>query len=279
MQASKATYKDRYYILFGTIFITLTVTLLGTDHSIHELFSVIILKKLCFNGLLVVLSWLGIRAVIIFFDGRLPWEKGKNRRRWALQIAATFAFTSLVSLISLSTRTFFIPEWKAFPKTIWLTDFPLSLLFTLGFSFLYYHWWSKREVAQLREDALRLPESGPTSERTTVVPTISIKKGKKVVLLSAPDIAYAFRMDEFNYIVTQAGEKHLLDSSLNTLEQELTDHDFFRLNRKLLAHRTAIKSFQILPNRHLQVVLQPELAGNLLVNKNKAATFKQWMNP
>ncbi len=275
----QAVYQDRNYILLGIFFITFVMTLVGTDHSIKELFSPIILKKLCFNYLFVGAAWLGIRTIIIYFDSRLPWQKGNNRRRWGFQIVATFVFTSLISLLSLYTRTFFIPEWKAFPKTILLTDYPLSLLFTLGFSFLYYHWWSKREVVQVQEATLRPAESVPLAKNRTMTPTISIKKGKKVLLLTPEDIAYAFRMDDFNYIVTQAGEKHLLDSSLNTLEQELATYDFFRLNRQLLARRTAIKSFQILPNRHLQVVLQPELAGNLLVNKNKAATFKQWMNP
>ncbi len=272
------SYQDRNYILLGTLFITFTMTLVGTDHSLEELLSPILLKKLCYNTVLIGVAWLGIRAIIIFFDKRMPWKQGKNGRRWTLQIITTFAFTSLISLVSLCVRTFFIPEWKVFPKTIWLTDYPLSLLFTLGFSFLYYHWWSRRAATALREVTIHPLQKEPIIENIEAATTIAVKKGRKVLLLSPQDISYAFRLDDFNYIVTQAGEKHLLDSSLNILEKELASHGFFRLNRQLLAHRTAIKSFQILPNRHLQVVLQPELAGNLLVNKNKAASFKQWMN-
>lgn len=272
-------YKDRSYILLGVCFITLSLTFVGTDHDFNELFSTIILKKLCFNAVFVALSWLGIRTIIIFFDKRLPWIKGNNQLRWVLQIVATFAFTSLISLLALCSRTLFIPTWKFFPKTIWLTDFPLSLLFTLGFSFLYYHWWTQNEVPSILKTTPAHTPPTIIPKVTPSAPTIAVKKGKNTHLLPAQKIAYAFRLDDFNYIVIQSGEKFLLDSSLNTIEQELSEYDFFRLNRQLLAHRTAIQSFQILPNRHLQVILQPTLAGNLLVNKNKVSSFKQWMNP
>ncbi|MEL6943590.1 MAG: LytTR family DNA-binding domain-containing protein, partial [Bacteroidota bacterium] len=270
-------YQDSLMIIAGAIIVTLCLTFIGTDHTLSELLSEpIIFKKLLLNGSIVLFSWLGVRQIILFFDHKMPWGENNQSKRWLIQLPITLFFISLIFILQLYTRTIFIPDWKLFSKTVWSVDFPLSLLFGLCFNFLYYHWWTQTQRRQLVKSSI--------SSQQNIIPSsdglqhISIRKGKKTILITPDEIAYAFRIDEFNYLITQKGEKHLLDISLNTLEKQLEPTHFFRLNRQLLAHRSTIQSFKVLSNRHLQVELQPQLEGNRLVNKNKAASFKKWMS-
>ncbi|MEN0049196.1 MAG: LytTR family DNA-binding domain-containing protein [Bacteroidota bacterium] len=272
------TYKDRRFILAGTIIVTLCLTFIGTDHTLNEVLSDrIIFKKLLLNSLTILIAWLGIRQLIIFFDRRMPWDKKTSEKRWSIQISITLLFVIAVFLIQLYSRTLFIPEWKLFSKTVWSVDFPLALLFGLSFNFLYYHWWTqnRRQIVDKMDTVAANWQDDNTP--SNIAQSISVKKGRRTILIPSDEIAYAFRVEEFNYLVAKNGEKYLLDTSLNALEQELNPLHFFRLNRQLLVHRTAIQSFQILPNRHLEITLQPKLKGNSLVNKNKAAGFKKWM--
>jgi len=269
---TKNIYQDQLFIAIGVIIVTLCLTFIGTDHTLHEVLSDrIIFKKLLLNGLTVLFAWLGIRRIIIFFDYKMPWHTKISKKRWLIQLLLSLLFICSIFILQLYSRTLFIPEWKLFPKTVWSVDLPLALLFGLSFSFLYYHWWGQYQ----RSVAINKKQS--VQDVSSKASQISVKKGRTTVLIPHHDIAYAFRMEEFNYLVTQNGEKYLLDISLNTLEKELNTVNFFRLNRQLLAHRNAVQSFQILPNRHLQATLHPELGGNLLINKNKAANFKKWI--
>jgi len=270
-------YKDQFFLLIGTVITTVCLTFIGTDHSLSEILSDrIIFKKLSLNGLTVLIGWLGVRQIIFFFDYRLPWKVKNQQRRWLTQLPITLIFITSIFLLQLYSRTLFIPEWKLFPKTVWSVDFPLSLLFGLSFNFIYYHWWMQNQRQMVEKATIEQQQSTNIISRGSQ--SISVKKGRKTILIPNDKIAYAFRVEEFNYLVAQNGEKYLLDVSLNALEKELSTMNFFRLNRQLLAHRNAIKAFQILPNRHLQVELQPELNSNLLINKNKAASFKKWIN-
>lgn len=274
--SATGVYKDRLFILVGTIAVTLCLTLIGTDHTFYEILTDrIIFKKLLFNGLTVLIAWLGIRQVIIYLDLKMPWNSETSKRRWSIQLPIALSFIFSIFLLQLYNRTLLIPEWKLFPKTVWSVDLPLTLLFGLCFNFLYYHWWTQQQPPTTEHSATESQQNNGTD--ANIVQSISVKKGRKTIVIPTDEIAYAFRVEEFNYLLAKNGEKYLLDVSLNTLEQQLNPLYFFRLNRQLLAHRTTIQSFETLPNRHLTITLQPELNGNASVNKNKAASFKKWM--
>lgn len=270
---TKNFYQDQLFIAIGVIIVTLCLTFIGTDHTLNEVLSDrIIFKKLLLNGLTVLIAWLGIRQIIIFFDHKMPWHTKTSKKRWLIQLPLSLLFICSIFILQLYSRTLFIPEWKLFLKTVWSVDFPLTLLFGLSFNFLYYHWWTQQQITKNL-----ITENYNIQSTSTNLQNISVKKGRKTFLIPHQEIAYAFRVEEFNYLVTINAEKYLLDISLNALEKEVNNIDFFRLNRQLLAHRNAIPSFQTLSNRHLKVTLRPELEGNLLVNKNKAASFKKWI--
>ena len=196
---TKNIYQDRKFIIIGVIVVTFCLTFIGTDHSFHEILSDrIIFKKLLLNGLTVLMGWLGIRQIIIFFDLKMPWQTKISKRRWSIQLSLSLIFTISIFLLQLYTRTLFIPEWKLFPKTVWSVDLPLTLLFGLSFNFLYYHWWTQHQQRVI-EKSINEKQSLKSVSASASSPNISVKKGRKTFLIPPHEIAYAFRVEEFNY--------------------------------------------------------------------------------
>ncbi len=256
-------YRDHKILWFGIPLLTLIITLTGTYHSLEEIFgSPVILFKLCFNSAFVGLAWWAIKTIVLYFDRKRPWNKDSNVKRWRIQIGLSIISTSIIFLGYLLIRGEFIEEWQFQANTVWATDLPLAIILALLINFIYYYLWTRQHN---KENDIEQKNQ-----------YLKVSKGKKTSMIGVQDIAYAYRLHEVNYLVNLAGDRYLLDGSLNNLEQQLTTKDFFRLNRQLLAHRKAIQSFQTLSNSHLEVELTPSLEGNLLINKNKAAQFKQW---
>lgn len=272
MKPSKS-YRDLPYFFGGTIIVTLACTLIGTDHSLQELLhDPIVPKKLLYNWLFIGLCWWVIRIIVLRFDARQPWPTAHKSRRWALQLLVGGAIISLLFVIDLEVRVFFIPDWKYYPQTVWLTDYPLALIFLFLINMLYYYLWSWQIAAAI---------TSSTSSKLAVVPkqtsAIQVRKGRQTHLVSFTDIAYVYRKNEINYLLTKEGERYMLDCSINQLESRLANQAFFRLNRQILVQRRSVLSFQTLRTRHLEVVLQPDYPANAIVNKNKAAAFKRWV--
>ncbi|MEM7574801.1 MAG: LytTR family DNA-binding domain-containing protein [Bacteroidota bacterium] len=266
-------YRDFPYFLGGTIIVTLACTLIGTDHSIQELLhDPIVPKKLLYNWLFVGLCWWVIRATVLAFDLRQPWPTAHKSRRWALQLLVSGAIISLLFVIDLEMRVYFIPDWKYYPKTVWLTDYPLALIFLFLINMLYYYLWSW-QIAP----AIAIKPNSTLAAAAKQSSAIQVRKGRQTHLVPSTDIAYAYRKNEINYLLTKEGERYMLDCSINQLENRLANQAFFRLNRQLLVQRRSVLSFQTLRTRHLEVILQPEFPANAIVNKNKAAAFKRWV--
>lgn len=268
-------YQDRYYFFFGVVIVTLLSTLIGTDHTLEELLhDPIVPKKLLYNSITIAGAWWIIRRIIQQFDRKIPWKKTPAHHRWPLQLLACWSFVLLFFIWDINFRTLVIPDWKFYPKTVWATDLPLSLTLCVFINFVYYYLWSQQEtsVASSINTA-----NNPPDTSTQQLTSFSVRKGKETHLVSEKEIAYIFRRNEINYLATLTGQRFLLDGSINQFETEIQSNLFFRLNRQLLAQRAAIQSFQTLPNRQLEVILEPQLEGKTTVNKNKAAAFKRWL--
>lgn len=261
-------YTDRHIIIYGVIILTVLGTFLGTYHTLEDLISSpIILKKLLFNSGITLLGWLLVKYVILYFDKVYRWEDNIRWHRWTWQILATECLGVGVFLLGLGIRTWFIPEWRYVPKTVWLTDFPLLGIFVLLVNFVYYYLYSQQAIRQ-RIKSHVIPAT---------LESVTVTKGRKTVLLPVQDIAYAFRSDDCNFVVNINNERFLLNSSLSKLQTQLPNENFYRLNRQTIAHRQAISSYTVQANRQLAVELTPSMLSQTQINKNRIADFRRWV--
>jgi two-component system, LytTR family, response regulator LytT len=105
-----------------------------------------------------------------------------------------------------------------------------------------------------------------------------IKMGQTFVTIFTQDIAYFFSDHKVIYLVTREGRKHIIDQTLEELEDQLDPKTFFRLNRQFVASVNAIAKLHNYFNHKLKVELLPPTDIEILISREKAPEFKTWLN-
>ncbi len=105
---------------------------------------------------------------------------------------------------------------------------------------------------------------------------ILAQKGLAFQPVAVDDIAYFFSEHKLTFLVTHKAERFLVNDPLATLEAELAPTEFFRLNRTLLAHIAAVRSFRSIGKGRLAVQLHPATAEEAQVAQERAADFRAW---
>jgi DNA-binding LytR/AlgR family response regulator len=115
-----------------------------------------------------------------------------------------------------------------------------------------------------------------TKERSPQKRRIVGKKGAEFVALSLEDVAYFYTEQKIVFARDIKGNRLILDQTLSDLESSLDKNDFFRLNRKFIAQRTAIDRFKS-DNGKILLFLTPEVKEEIHVSKESAPEFRNWI--
>jgi len=92
------------------------------------------------------------------------------------------------------------------------------------------------------------------------------------------DIAYFYAEDKALFLVTRENKKHMINFSLEDLEQKLDPKLFFRVNRQIIASIEAIHKVHNYFNYRLKLELSPVPEIDVIVSKSRTSEFKAWMN-
>ncbi|GAA4384654.1 LytTR family DNA-binding domain-containing protein [Hymenobacter koreensis] len=130
------------------------------------------------------------------------------------------------------------------------------------------------EVAQRLErllDGLTELPGRPTKTRFLV------RHGEQLLPVLTTDVAWFQSRNETVTLVTHAGQRYLVEYTLEQLEQLLDPKHFFRLNRQFLAQLAAVQRLHPWFNGKLKLDLIPAPAEEVLVSREKAAAVKSWL--
>jgi hypothetical protein len=99
-------------------------------------------------------------------------------------------------------------------------------------------------------------------------------------LLTIPieTIAYIYVDHTITYVVSFDGKKSTTNSSLDELYTNLDNINFYRANRQVIIAVPAIEKIIKYGNSQLKILVQPNADIEIIISKNKAAEFKQWLN-
>ena len=104
-----------------------------------------------------------------------------------------------------------------------------------------------------------------------------IKIGEKMISLLMENIAYFSSEDKLVYAITSDAKRYPLDYSLEELETMIDPKTFFRLNRQYIAKINSIQSIHNYFNGKLKLFLNPPTPKEVVVSREKASHFKQWL--
>lgn len=104
----------------------------------------------------------------------------------------------------------------------------------------------------------------PTAHGFTSVPT--------------EDIAYFFSEHKVSWLVGSDGKKYALDCTMEQLVSMLNPRDFFRVNRQCITSFHAIQHIVSSFHGKLKLTLLPPAQEDIIVGREKAPMFKEWLD-
>lgn len=104
-----------------------------------------------------------------------------------------------------------------------------------------------------------------------------IKQGQKMISIEIKDIAYIFSENGFSFLRTMQNNKYIIDHTLDELELTLSPMFFFRANRQFILSNKCVTAIHSWFNQKLKVELKPITEDHVIISRDKANAFKEWM--
>lgn len=107
---------------------------------------------------------------------------------------------------------------------------------------------------------------------------ISVKIGQHLKLITVDEVECFYSENKGTYAYTNDGRNYLLDSTLDSLEEELSPQKFYRVSRKFYVNINAIKDIIDYTNSRLQIKLNKFNEQEIIVSRERVKDFKNWLN-
>jgi DNA-binding LytR/AlgR family response regulator len=92
------------------------------------------------------------------------------------------------------------------------------------------------------------------------------------------DISYIYLENTITYIVRKDGKRFTANDSLDQIYSSLDEKLFFRANRQIIVSIYAIDKIIKFGNSSLKIETKPSSEIDIIIGKNKASSFKQWLD-
>lgn len=104
-----------------------------------------------------------------------------------------------------------------------------------------------------------------------------ISGAKAYFKLDVDDIAWFYTENRVTTAVTFKGDEHIIDLTIEKLEEQLNPELFFRTNRSTIVHINAIRKFENYFGGKLILRLIHPFDEPITISRLKAAEFKDWV--
>ena len=100
----------------------------------------------------------------------------------------------------------------------------------------------------------------------------------ELLTVNVNEIAYIYTENTITYVLDIHGKRSTTNSSLDELYSGFDNSIFFRANRQFIIAIASIEKIIRYGNNQLKIVVKPNSDIDIIIGKNKAAEFKQWLN-
>jgi hypothetical protein len=213
-------------------------------------------------------AWWSMRSIIIWLDQRLPYT-ARPLKRIVVQVVVTTSAALLIIVSSTELLNALLKDTPV-PVSFYRYDLFIFVIWFIGINgfyvgFHYYREWQRTE--QLR-----------TAEKTVRAEGVRVRSGRQDLLISFDHIQGFYVDGDYTVVITDQARKHLMEQSLDKLEQSVPAELFFRLNRQIILNRQVIKGFRRIENGKLSLLIHhsEQFPETLQVSRTKAPAFKVW---
>lgn len=105
-----------------------------------------------------------------------------------------------------------------------------------------------------------------------------VSRAGKLIPVDISNVAFFYIKNEIVMLYTTKGDNYMTDYTLDSLEQEMDPHDFYRANRQFLISRRIIKEVEQYFARKLVVKTHVPSPESIIISKAKATDFTKWLD-
>ena len=107
-----------------------------------------------------------------------------------------------------------------------------------------------------------------------------VKMGQLIKTVQAEDVAYFMAEDKYLFLITKDKQNYIIEETISSLEPQLDQFVFFRINRNFIINISAIKEMYKLSRNRVRIVLIPAPADGIevIVSEERAEAFKNWLD-
>lgn len=105
-----------------------------------------------------------------------------------------------------------------------------------------------------------------------------LKVGEHLKSIEVSDVQYFFSLEKATFAKIADGRKHILDFTLDQLEDVLDPQHFFRINRKYIISAPAIQDMVSYTNSRLKLILRGADDSDIIVSRERVQEFKDWLD-
>ncbi|WP_415327734.1 LytR/AlgR family response regulator transcription factor [Chryseobacterium sp. MMS23-Vi53] len=116
-----------------------------------------------------------------------------------------------------------------------------------------------------------------TQPQTTAKSSFLVFKNQKYTTILTENIAYFFIHNEITHLMTFDKQQFQLTQTLGQIAEQVSQKQFFRVNRQYIINFSAIKEMEHYFQRKILVKLTVDTPEQLLINKEKSHSFFTWL--
>ena len=135
----------------------------------------------------------------------------------------------------------------------------------------------KQKLAEEQLEAITETEEIKTPKATTKQRILTYVRNE-LLPVATEDISYIYVENTITYVVRKDGKRSTTSESLDLIYTYLDEKSFFRANRQIIVAISAIETITKFGNSKLKIQVNPTSEIDIVIGKNKAAAFKQWLD-
>jgi DNA-binding LytR/AlgR family response regulator len=105
-----------------------------------------------------------------------------------------------------------------------------------------------------------------------------VKFGQTIDTIKTEEIHHFETKESLSFLVTNKGNHHLIDYTLDQLETMLQPKNFFRINRKIILNIQFIEKVSTYFNSRLSIATKFLDNDSRIVSRNRVNDFKKWLD-
>jgi DNA-binding LytR/AlgR family response regulator len=105
-----------------------------------------------------------------------------------------------------------------------------------------------------------------------------VKLGQTIDTIKTEDIHHFETKESLSFLVTNKGNHHLIDYTLDQLETMLQPKNFFRINRKIILNIQSIEKVNTYFNSRLSITTHFLDNDSRIVSRDRVNDFKKWLD-